>query len=320
MPFWKLLLAFQIHFGYAGLLQTVAQGAGRLCDGKNGCCAGYTWNEALQTCKKCAIGYYGADCEEPCVYPYYGENCNGNCKCFQQYCNISVGCLYQKTSSVDWQPDHNGTTQINGFSSDLGSNLTDSSPHNQTSSDVYVLPYDFGHIVIYVCIGGFSFAVIVIVTNCLFYRHAVRRFYSVSINDGDRNLASSKFKQSKNKIFEGNATMTMFYNNETDSYHVEIRTTNHQTPTDTEYLKAEKTNRDREAKPVYESLQDDMKLTLRTLSRCPHEHVINDASNSPETGSECDTTVKEVTVASDSPHNEHQHRDVTNQNVYLAIY
>lgn len=33
MPLWKLLLAFQIHFGYAGLLQTAAQGAGRLCDG-----------------------------------------------------------------------------------------------------------------------------------------------------------------------------------------------------------------------------------------------------------------------------------------------
>lgn len=42
---------------------------------------------------ECAIGYYGVDCEEPCLYPYYGENCNGNCECFQQYCNISFGCL-----------------------------------------------------------------------------------------------------------------------------------------------------------------------------------------------------------------------------------
>lgn len=42
---------------------------------------------------ECAIGYYGADCEEPCLYPYYGENCNGECKCLQQYCNMSVGCL-----------------------------------------------------------------------------------------------------------------------------------------------------------------------------------------------------------------------------------
>lgn len=202
----------------------------------------------------------------------------------------------------------------------MDSNLTNSSPLNQTSSDVQVPPDDFGYIVIYICTGGFSFVVIVIVINCLLYRFAVRRFYSVSITDGDRNLASSKFKQSKNKIFEGNATMTMFYNNDTDSYHVQIRTTNHQTPTDTVYLKAEETNRDREEKPVYESLQDEMKLTLRTLSRCPDEHEINDASNSPETESECDTNVKEVTVASDSPHNEHQHRDVTSQNVYLAIH
>lgn len=202
----------------------------------------------------------------------------------------------------------------------MDSNLTNSSPLNQTSSDIQVPPNDFGYIVIYICIGGFFFVVLVIVINCLLYRHAVRRFYSVSITDGDRNLASSKFKQSKNKIFEGNATMTMFYNNDTDSYHVQIRTTNHQTPTDTVYLKAEERNRDREEKPVYESLQDEMKLTLRTLSRCPNEHEINDASNSPETESECDTTVKEVTVASDSPHNEHQHRDVTNQNVYLAIH
>lgn len=42
---------------------------------------------------ECAIGYYGADCEEPCLYPYYGENCNGECDCLHQYCNISVGCL-----------------------------------------------------------------------------------------------------------------------------------------------------------------------------------------------------------------------------------
>lgn len=202
----------------------------------------------------------------------------------------------------------------------MDSNLTNSSPLNQTSSDVQVLPNDFGYIVIYICIGGFSFVVVVIVINCLFDRHAVWRFYSVSITDGDRNLASSKFEQSKNKIFEGNATMIMFYNNGRDSYHVQIRTTNHQSPTDTVYLKAEETNRDREAKPVYESLQDDMKLTLRTLSRRFDDDAINNALNYPETESECDTTVKEVTVASDSPHNEHQHRDVTNQNVYLAIY
>lgn len=33
MPFWRLLLAFQIYFGYMGFLETAAQGAGRLCDG-----------------------------------------------------------------------------------------------------------------------------------------------------------------------------------------------------------------------------------------------------------------------------------------------
>lgn len=199
-------------------------------------------------------------------------------------------------------------------------NLTNSFPLNKTSSDAQLLPNDFGYIVTYICLGGFSFVVIVIVINCLFYRHAVRRFYSVSITDRDRNLASSKFEQSKNKNFEGNATMTMFYNNDIDSYHVQIRTTNHQSPTDTVYLKAEETNRDREVKPVYESLQDDIKLTLRTLSRQFDDDAINNASNFPETKSECDSNVKEVTVASDSPHNEHQYCDVTNQNVYLAIY
>lgn len=33
MPFWRLLLAFQIYFGCTGFLETAAQGAGRLCDG-----------------------------------------------------------------------------------------------------------------------------------------------------------------------------------------------------------------------------------------------------------------------------------------------
>lgn len=73
---------------------------------------------------------------------------------------------------------------------------------------------------IYICIGGFFFVVIVIVINCLFYRYVVWCFYLVFIIDSDCYLVSFKFKESKNKIFEGNVIMIMFYNNDIDLYYV----------------------------------------------------------------------------------------------------
>nr|XP_022289881.1 uncharacterized protein LOC111101618 [Crassostrea virginica] len=78
MPRGKRILVMVLVLGCLDVFQNKTKGQGNRCDGGNGCCAGYTWNEQLKTCEKCDLGYYGIDCDKPCQYPYYGENCDGS--------------------------------------------------------------------------------------------------------------------------------------------------------------------------------------------------------------------------------------------------
>ncbi|XP_056013924.1 uncharacterized protein LOC130052579 [Ostrea edulis] len=65
---------------------------GKLCTGLNRCCFGYRWNENLQDCIKCEIGFYGTTCGSKCKYPHYGEDCQHNCQCDSETCDFAIGC------------------------------------------------------------------------------------------------------------------------------------------------------------------------------------------------------------------------------------
>ncbi|XP_048771829.2 uncharacterized protein LOC125677721 isoform X2 [Ostrea edulis] len=62
------------------------------CDGFQKCCVGFTWNEDLQNCTKCDIGYTGRFCELKCPHPTYGEICQQICDCNKSLCNFATGC------------------------------------------------------------------------------------------------------------------------------------------------------------------------------------------------------------------------------------
>ncbi|XP_056014335.1 uncharacterized protein LOC130052673 [Ostrea edulis] len=69
------------------------------CNGNNGCCEGFYWNEDYKNCTKCPFGHVGSNCYIMCEYPNYGEECQHECTCPRRYCHVSFGC--QQLSTTD---------------------------------------------------------------------------------------------------------------------------------------------------------------------------------------------------------------------------
>lgn len=42
-------------------------------------------------------GYFGWNCSIRCHYPNYGVDCQEICDCYEDLCDISVGCILRTT-------------------------------------------------------------------------------------------------------------------------------------------------------------------------------------------------------------------------------
>lgn len=40
----------------------------------------------------CPVGFLGAKCEKPCIYPGYGSGCQMKCNCTEEFCDPVNGC------------------------------------------------------------------------------------------------------------------------------------------------------------------------------------------------------------------------------------
>lgn len=58
-----------------------------------GCCPFTKWDSDKQQCVDCTPGYLWVNCSKACKYPRYGERCNKTCKCVEQLCNVTIGCI-----------------------------------------------------------------------------------------------------------------------------------------------------------------------------------------------------------------------------------
>ncbi|XP_062573235.1 multiple epidermal growth factor-like domains protein 11 isoform X2 [Saccostrea cucullata] len=98
------------------------------CDGNNGCCLNYYWNEIFQNCSECPAGFTGLNCSVMCGYPSYGEKCEKSCECLQEDCNFQLGCLhvtsalysstfYVKVNWTDWIEKKNKNNSKENISS-----------------------------------------------------------------------------------------------------------------------------------------------------------------------------------------------------------
>ncbi|XP_061168355.1 uncharacterized protein LOC133177314 [Saccostrea echinata] len=61
------------------------------------CLVGERFNEKRNSCVECELGYFGIQCNIPCVYPGYGKYCQLNCDCEKSECNIISGCIKTTT-------------------------------------------------------------------------------------------------------------------------------------------------------------------------------------------------------------------------------
>nr|XP_011452187.2 protein draper [Crassostrea gigas] len=46
----------------------------------------------ISTSKLCPVGFLGAKCEKPCIYPGYGSGCQMKCNCTEEFCDPVNGC------------------------------------------------------------------------------------------------------------------------------------------------------------------------------------------------------------------------------------
>lgn len=45
---------------------------------------------------ECLFGYFGENCFINCFWGYYGNDCINRCECFDEFCNVMIGCVSEK--------------------------------------------------------------------------------------------------------------------------------------------------------------------------------------------------------------------------------
>lgn len=45
---------------------------------------------------ECLFGYFGENCFINCLWGYYGNYCINRCECFDEFCNVMIGCVSEK--------------------------------------------------------------------------------------------------------------------------------------------------------------------------------------------------------------------------------
>ncbi|XP_061193467.1 uncharacterized protein LOC133201694 [Saccostrea echinata] len=104
-----ILKCVYIIFNHVSLIREINC---QLCTGLDRCCFGYRWNEHLQSCTKCSVGFYGNECSKKCKYPYYGEDCQHVCNCESETCDFTFGCKNETATDVFFEVDTSNQTTI----------------------------------------------------------------------------------------------------------------------------------------------------------------------------------------------------------------
>ena len=178
---------------------------------------------------------------------------------------------------------------------------------------------NFNIIISLILIGVLILVVAVISVACVLHKRALRRFYPASSCDATCNINSIGLvckHENSDKVFAGDAKLGIFYNKERKTYHIEICTDQRIVSSDNQYLTADETRPVEEPVKVYESLDEDFKLSLGTIRPNLKSNVPDSSETSSGSESECDTTVKEVARSTITE----QSRNETDKNVYLTVY
>ncbi|XP_062607096.1 uncharacterized protein LOC134268869 [Saccostrea cucullata] len=201
----RILFLIMSNPGFIDISQSPQKVSAQSCDGKNGCCAGFTWDASLRACRKCTDGYFGLNCSQPCLYPYYGENCSAKCQCAVQFCNNTFGCFdNQSTTETDRQLSQGITLEIETHKRNA---------YDESAGTIgHMFSHDTFKVILSIVCVGIVLLLIFLITNFILYirtLNILKNHYGSTMMK--RCFGSLKNEQNIQKIIEGTANISMIY-------------------------------------------------------------------------------------------------------------
>ncbi|XP_061192246.1 uncharacterized protein LOC133200471 [Saccostrea echinata] len=265
------------------------------CDGKNKCCFGYTWDEELQDCIKCSIGYFDVYCNRTCPYPYYGIDCDEKCQCEQQTCNFITGCL-DNASDI-----HSATNQSSTDSHDFSTTATSSSTESklslksvQSSSLVnQIISFSLRDFLLFIA-GVLVVFTLFTAFNVLICKWRSRGNYAI-FNKNEQKCALIESKDTVRTVCRGNTKIIISHCTENNSCFLEISTNkDNRKNKDNCYSNSDVDKEENEKNKKDDSIVDHTALHLCTIKPQGREETFCNSSQCSQCEDDCDTDVKEL--------------------------
>lgn len=177
------------------------------CDGFEKCCVGYMWNETLQNCTKCSIGFTGIRCEEQCPFPTYGEICQKECNCTRDLCDFSTGCKPNRTLVTDTISTLTKFIDFSGptIPTDLGLSSNNRHTGTQNSSQSIYNSIFFHPLVLSLFLFNVIFVIIILIFIFLFSRTLYCKTRQSNICEKEiKQISSKKIDYQENVENESN--------------------------------------------------------------------------------------------------------------------